>query len=128
MGLTKLPRRDSMVSVLAYNKNGPGEPAKVQVKWRGPGTDPKLTLYVLAIGVSDYKDEHFRLRFPAKDAGAPPSPVRVTKMWVVRLYLDCRKSPALQQVKSWATARSRCATARCAGGEPGGRSQPRGER
>jgi WD40 repeat protein len=67
--LTKLPRRDSMVSVLAYNKHGPSEPAKVQVQWRGPGTDPKLTLYVLAIGVSDYKDEHFRLRFPAKDAG-----------------------------------------------------------
>jgi hypothetical protein len=67
--LTKLPRRNSLVSVLAYNKNGPSEPAKLQVKWRGKDTDPKLTLYVLAIGVSDYKDEHFRLRFPAKDAG-----------------------------------------------------------
>jgi WD40 repeat protein len=64
-----LPRRDSKVSVLAYNENGTGEPATVQVKWRGPGTDPKLTLYVLAIGISDYKDKNFKLKFAAKDAG-----------------------------------------------------------
>jgi uncharacterized caspase-like protein len=41
----------------------------VQVQWRGPGTDPKLTLYVLSIGVSDYKDKKVQLRFAAKDAG-----------------------------------------------------------
>lgn len=63
-----LPRRDSKVSVLAYNQNGAGEPASVQVKWRGPGTDPKLTLYVLAIGISDYKDKKVQLKFAAKDA------------------------------------------------------------
>jgi WD40 repeat protein len=63
-----IPRRDSTVSVLAYNQNGAGEPAKVQVKWRGPGTDPKATLYVLAIGISNYKDQNIRLRYPAKDA------------------------------------------------------------
>ena len=64
-----IPRRNSTVSVIAYNQNGAGEPAKVQVEWRGPGTDPKLTLYVLAIGVSDYKDKKVQLRFASKDAG-----------------------------------------------------------
>jgi WD40 repeat protein len=64
-----IPRRNSMVSVIAYNQNGAGVPAKVQVEWRGPGTDPKLTLYVLAIGVSDYKDKKVQLRFASKDAG-----------------------------------------------------------
>jgi Caspase domain len=66
--LTNLPRRDSTVSVLAYNQNGVGEPATIQVKWRGQGADPKLTLYVLAIGISNYKDQTKRLQFPAKDA------------------------------------------------------------
>jgi hypothetical protein len=64
-----IPRRNSTVSVIAYNQNGAGEPAKVQVEWRGPGTDPKLTLYVLAIGVSDYQDKKVQLHFAAKDAG-----------------------------------------------------------
>jgi len=35
---------------------------------------------------------------------------------------------APRHVKWWAKALSRCATARCAGEEPGGRSQPIGER
>jgi hypothetical protein len=52
---------------------GPGsfdeaEPAIVHVKWRGAGTDPKLTLYVLAIGISNYKDKHVNLHVAAKDA------------------------------------------------------------
>jgi WD40 repeat protein len=64
-----IPRRNSTVSVIAYNQNGAGVPAKVQVEWRGPGTDPKLTLYVLAIGVSDYQDQKVQLHFAAKDAG-----------------------------------------------------------
>jgi hypothetical protein len=63
-----VPRRDSKVSVIAYNANGASEPASIHVQWRGPGTDPKLTLYVLAIGISNYKDNNVRLRFAAKDA------------------------------------------------------------
>jgi WD40 repeat protein len=63
-----VPRRDCLISVIAYNKNGPGEPASVHVKWRGPGTDPKLTLYVLAIGISNYKANNVSLHFAAKDA------------------------------------------------------------
>jgi WD40 repeat protein len=63
-----VPRRDATVSTIAYNGNGASEPAKIQVKWRGPGVDPKLTLYVLAIGISDYKDKNVKLQFAAKDA------------------------------------------------------------
>ena len=58
-----LPRRNSMVSLIAYNDKGASEPAIVHVKWRGAGTDPKLTLYVLAIGISNYKDKQSSLHF-----------------------------------------------------------------
>lgn len=65
----KIPRRNSLVSIIAYNGNGASEPASVHVQWRGPGTDPKLTLYVLAIGITNYKDKNLpKIHFPAKDA------------------------------------------------------------
>jgi hypothetical protein len=57
-----IPRRDSKVA------NGASEPASVHLQWRGQGTDPKPTLYVLAIGASNYKDKNLRLHFAAKDA------------------------------------------------------------
>jgi WD40 repeat protein len=63
-----IPRRSSIVSVIAYNENGASVPASVHVQWTGPATEPKLTLYVLAIGVSNYKDARLRLKFAAKDA------------------------------------------------------------
>ena len=67
-----VPRRDVAVSVIAYNGNGASEPAIFHVLWRGPGTDPKLTLYVLAIGISNYKNQdkikNLALHFAAKDA------------------------------------------------------------
>jgi len=40
----------------------------VHMQWTGPGTEPKLTLYVLAIGISNYKDRKVDLHFAAKDA------------------------------------------------------------
>lgn len=64
----KIPRRDATVSVIAYNGNGASVPALAHVQWVGPGSEPKLILYVLAIGVSNYKDEKIRLHFAAKDA------------------------------------------------------------
>jgi WD40 repeat protein len=63
-----IPRRDSIVSVIAYNDNGASMPASVHVQWTGPATEPKLTLYVLAIGISSYKEAKLRLKFAAKDA------------------------------------------------------------
>jgi len=46
-----LPRRDAVVSVIAYNKNGASEPASIQTIWAGRGSEPKPKLYILAIGV-----------------------------------------------------------------------------
>jgi WD40 repeat protein len=63
-----VPRRSSIVSVIAYNGNGASVPASVHVQWTGAATEPKLTLYVLAIGVSNYEDARLRLKFAAKDA------------------------------------------------------------
>jgi WD40 repeat protein len=63
-----IPRRDSKVSLIAYNDNGASVPASVHVQWTGAGTEPKLTLYVLSVGVSNYKDPKVNLHFAAKDA------------------------------------------------------------
>jgi hypothetical protein len=66
----KIPRRNSTIAVIAYNQNGAGQPATVQIEWRGPGAEPKPTLYVLAIGISNYqdKDPKIPLQFAAEDA------------------------------------------------------------
>jgi hypothetical protein len=64
----KLPRHDTTVSVIAYNANGASEPATIRVHWTGAKVDRKPTLYVLAIGISHYHDEHVQLHFAAKDA------------------------------------------------------------
>jgi WD40 repeat protein len=67
-----IPRRNSTLSVIAYNRNGASVPALAHVLWTGAGTEPKLTLYVLAVGISNYsavaKDPKLRLKFAAKDA------------------------------------------------------------
>jgi hypothetical protein len=64
-----IPRHDCTVSVRAHNRNGPSEPAFIKVHWIGPETDPKRTLYVLAIGISNYKQKDEEpLQFAAKDA------------------------------------------------------------
>jgi Caspase domain len=65
---TELPRRDSNVSVIAYNQHGPSVPASVQVIWAGHGIEPKPKLYILAIGIGSYQDQRLNLQFPAKDA------------------------------------------------------------
>jgi hypothetical protein len=64
-----LPLRDAKISMIAYNKNGASQPASVQVVWQGPGREDKITLYVLAIGVTNYKATGLpEVHFPAKDA------------------------------------------------------------
>jgi uncharacterized caspase-like protein len=64
-----LPLHDATVSVIAYNAQGPSQPANIRVLWRGPGQDTKATLYVLAIGVTKYQAPDLPpLKFPAKDA------------------------------------------------------------
>jgi WD40 repeat protein len=64
-----LPLRDAKISVIAYNANGASAPASIEVHWKGPGREDKVTLYVLAIGVTHYKATGLPpVHFPAKDA------------------------------------------------------------
>ena len=68
-----VPDHDSEVSIIAENKFAASVPATIRLKWRGsvPASDafviqPKL--YVLAIGVSQYQNPAYSLKFAAKDA------------------------------------------------------------
>lgn len=65
-----LPDRDCELSIIAQNKNGASAPAMIKVRWKGQApvdiTKPKL--YVLAVGVSKYKNPAYTLDFAAKDA------------------------------------------------------------
>jgi WD40 repeat protein len=80
-----IPPRDVVLQVLAENKFGWSEPATVSLKWKGasvPQGGPdvlKPTLYVLAIGVSDYKNPDYKLTFAAKDAMDFASLIRAQK-------------------------------------------------
>ena len=65
-----LPDRDCELSLIAENKHGAGQPATVHLKWKGKAavdiTKPKL--YILACGVSKYKNPDYALNYAAKDA------------------------------------------------------------
>jgi hypothetical protein len=67
----RIPERNTQVSIVAENQFSASEPAIVHLKWRGVRKgefviQPKL--YVLAVGISKYRNPEFALRFPAKDA------------------------------------------------------------
>ena len=64
-----VPERDCRISLVAENRHAASEPAVVSVRWRGEEAfvvKPKL--YVLAVGVSGYRDADLRLDYAAKDA------------------------------------------------------------
>ncbi len=68
-----MPEQDSEVSIIAENRFAASVPATIRLKWHGaaPTTEafviqPKL--YVLAIGVSQYQNPSYSLKFAAKDA------------------------------------------------------------
>lgn len=65
-----LPERDSTVELFAENRHGVSTPATFKFIWQGvPPKKVNLpTLYALAIGVSNYRDDSMRLGYPAKDA------------------------------------------------------------
>ncbi len=67
-----VPSHDCEIAVVAENRNAASEPATVRVRWRGsaPAVEfvVKPKLYVLAVGISDYRDPELRLQFAAKDA------------------------------------------------------------
>ena len=75
----RIPPQDSDVMLFAENRHGVSTPAVVHVTWRGaqpsvPASTPaadfvtKPKLYVVAVGVSAYRDPAMQLRFAAKDA------------------------------------------------------------
>ena len=67
-----IPPRDCEVSVIAQNPSAASEPATIRLRWKGTVAgeqfEIKPKLYVLAVGISNYKDADLRLDLPAKDA------------------------------------------------------------
>jgi hypothetical protein len=62
------PQRDFELSLIAETKYSISAPSTVKLYWRGDAFVIKLKLYILAIGVSKYKDKDLQLRFASKDA------------------------------------------------------------
>ena len=65
-----VPNRNCRVSLLAKNRFGSSETATIDLQWKGQLELDlyKPNLYILAIGVSDYKDSKYDLTYAAKDA------------------------------------------------------------
>jgi WD40 repeat protein len=72
-----VPEKNSEVSIIAENRFAASVPATIRLRWRGavPATGPSADtfviqpkLYVLAIGVSQYQNPSYSLKFAAKDA------------------------------------------------------------
>lgn len=70
-----IPEQDSEITLFAVNKNGVSSPATLRLTWDGTKTAPtaaealfKPKLYILAVGVSKYKNPDFNLGLAAKDA------------------------------------------------------------
>jgi hypothetical protein len=70
-----VPPADSEIQVFAENRNGVSTPATLRVTWAGvkpvstaqdDALKPKL--YVLAVGISKYRNPDYNLDLPAKDA------------------------------------------------------------
>lgn len=74
-----LSEKDSHIEVIASNANGESAPGTIDVIWQGFGTEYsnedvfKPDLYVLSIGVSNYKDKEYgldKLDYAHEDASA----------------------------------------------------------
>ena len=66
----EIPEGDSEISLIAQNEYAYSVPATVRLKWTGSKFDNilKPKLYILAIGVSKYKNNNLALQFASKDA------------------------------------------------------------
>jgi len=66
-----LPSKDCEIGIIAENRYSSSEPAAIQLKWVGKKIDEfviKPKMYMLAIGVSDYRQSDLKLKYAAKDA------------------------------------------------------------
>ncbi len=64
-----LPQRNAAISLIADNKYASSEPSTVRIRWKGAEEiTVKPKLYILAVGVSLYKDASLTLKYSAKDA------------------------------------------------------------
>ncbi len=65
-----IPSRDSVVSLIAVSKYNSSEPANLTIDWEDKSEKQidKPRLFILAVGVSDYKEENLKLQFASKDA------------------------------------------------------------
>jgi uncharacterized caspase-like protein len=67
-----IPQKDAEISIIAENRYGASTPDTVGLRWRGPSPKEEFIilpkLYILAVGVSNYKDKDLTLKFAAKDA------------------------------------------------------------
>ena len=61
---------DETISLIARAGERAGEAATVKVLWKGekPFAAPQGRLYLLAVGISDYRNEKLKLHYAAKDA------------------------------------------------------------
>jgi len=68
--VVEIPEQDCEISLIAKNEHASSVPANIRVKWTGNKEENifKPKLYVLAIGVSKYKDKSLTLQYAAKDA------------------------------------------------------------
>ncbi|MCX7725044.1 MAG: caspase family protein [Thermodesulfovibrio sp.] len=82
-----VPERDFELSLIAENRYTSSVPSTVRLYWAGRKEEyiVKPKLYILAIGISKYKDESLRLRFAHKDA---EDFVRIMKTQKGKLYED----------------------------------------
>ena len=66
-----VPGKDCKIELIAENRFGFSEPVIVNMLWKGEAGSEEMVkpkLYMVAIGVSNYKDTNYRLMFGAKDA------------------------------------------------------------
>jgi WD40 repeat protein len=64
----EIPPKDAVISVIAVNQHGSSEPAIFRSNWEGIPDWYKPSLYVLAVGVSDYRFKDLNLKYAHKDA------------------------------------------------------------
>ena len=68
--MVEIPENDCEISLIAQNDFASSVPATISLKWAGAKIEDiiKPKLYILAIGISKYKDKSLTLQFAAKDA------------------------------------------------------------